>query len=352
VASSIGPYTVDVVIPCYNEEGVIPRTVVEVLDLVRSYLARPDLGLSSFRILLVDDGSKDGTWAQIAALAGDNPEVVGIKLTKNYGHQAALLAGLSHVEADACISIDADLQDDPHVMEDMLKGFEGGNDLVLGIRSSREPDSRFKRGTAVVFYKLMSFFGTTAIPNHADFRLMSNRALEALLAHKEVNLFLRGLISTIGFRTLLVPYKRKPRHAGETKYSLHKMVALAIDGVTSFSVTPLRIISVLGAMVFAFSGVIALYVLIIRIFTTQATVGWASTLLPILMLGGLQILSIGVLGEYIGKTYLEVKRRPLFFVERTIDRTIVRGFGEAVSHPVRSRRLRPVADSADRKPTG
>lgn len=314
----------DVVVPCYQEEEVIPDTIPRLVDLLRSYVDREDIGLGRFRILLVDDGSRDRTWEKISDLDLKYREVDGIKLSRNYGHQIALLAGLASADADACLSIDADLQDDIEVIADMLLAFENGNDLALGVRKTRDQDTFFKRNTALGYYRLLYWLGVRVISNHADFRLVSRRALAALLSHNEVNLFLRGIIPTLGFKMALIPYARKARTAGETKYTMRKMLHLAIDGITSFSTTPLRIVAVLGGVVFSLSVIAAFYVLFMRVFHPEETVaGWASTLLPIVMLGGLEILSIGVLGEYVGKIYLEVKRRPRFFVDQSTIRNSI-----------------------------
>jgi glycosyltransferase involved in cell wall biosynthesis len=312
-------YTADLVIPCYNEEAVLPATIPVIADYMRSCVDDGGFGLLSFRILLVDDGSRDGTWSIIETLCHRNPEISGIKLSRNYGHQSAMLAGLSHVAADIAISMDADLQDDINAVGHMLRAYAAGNDLALGVRASRQRDTWFKRATANGYYRVLSLLGVSVIANHADFRLMSKPALAALLAHEEVNLFLRGIIPTIGFPVALVPYSRQPRKAGESKYTLMKMLSLAVDGITSFSVAPLRLIALLGAAIFGLSGLAAIYVLAQRVLAPESVVpGWASTLLPLLFLGGTQILAIGVLGEYVGKIYTEVKRRPRFIVEKRL----------------------------------
>ncbi|KKB12910.1 glycosyltransferase [Devosia geojensis] len=314
-------YALDLVVPCYNEEDVLPQTVPVMLTHLRSLAADPELNLNRFRILLVNDGSVDGTWPVIEALARENPEVVGVRLSRNFGHQNALLAGLHEVTADVCVSMDCDLQDDIGVIKSMLLVYQRGTDLALGVRNDRSSDSSGKRRTANAYYRLLSLMGVRIIENHADFRMMSRRALAALLEHSEVNLFLRGLIPTLGFSVTLIPYKRMSRTLGETKYTLRKMIRLAIDGVTSFSIAPLRAVAILGTCVFALSTGAGLYFLMERLLNPQSvTPGWASTVLPLLFLGGVQILSIGVLGEYIGKIYMEVKRRPRFIIqERTKD---------------------------------
>jgi polyisoprenyl-phosphate glycosyltransferase len=314
-------YNLDVIVPCYQEEEVLPVSVPQILAYFRELVAKNTNGLGSFRILLVDDGSKDRTWAIILHLATLNPEIRGIRLARNYGHQAALLSGLSHARADVTISMDADLQDDILAVDAMLQAYEDGAHLALGVRTDRASDSISKRESANAYYRVLSLLGVRIIENHADFRLMSKAALDALLEHQEVNLFLRGLIPTLGFPTVFVPYARKPREQGKTKYTLVKMLRLAIDGITSFSIVPLRAIAVLGAAVFVMSIALGCYFILERIIWPDDVVpGWASTIVPVLLLGGLQILSIGVIGEYIGKIYTEVKRRPRFIVqEKTND---------------------------------
>ena len=287
-------YCADIVVPCYHEQDALPLTAPQILGHFRKLVADQSNRLAQFRLLLVDDGSRDDTWRIIASLAADNPEVQGIKLSRNYGHQAALLSGLSVAAADVIISMDADLQDDIRAVDAMLAAYECGADLALGVRNDRATDTSAKRGTANAYYHLLRLLGVDIIENHADFRLMSRRALDALLQHQEINLFLRGLIPTLGFPVTLVPYARRARIAGETKYTLRKMIRLAIDGVTSFSIAPLRFIALLGATVFVLSMLIGIYFLAQRILAPASVVpGWASIVIPLLFLGGLQILSIG-----------------------------------------------------------
>ncbi|NVN11204.1 glycosyltransferase family 2 protein [Nguyenibacter vanlangensis] len=313
------PYSLDVVIPCYNEEDALPVTLPRILSYLDGLQSDPRFALRHWRVILVDDGSADRTWTIIAAHA-EPARVVGLKLSRNFGHQNAMLAGLSHADADAVITMDCDLQDDINAIEAMLLAYQGGFDLALGVRSSRTSDTIFKKGTARAYYRLLTLFGVNVIEDHADYRLMSQRALRVLLAHNEVNLFLRGIIPTIGFKTSIIPYERQAREFGNSKYTLGKMLALAIDGITSFSVLPLRMIAAFGVVVFLASSVTGLWVLLERlVFSATVVSGWASVMLPLLALGGLQILSIGVLGEYIGKIYLETKRRPRFIVETVTD---------------------------------
>jgi glycosyltransferase involved in cell wall biosynthesis len=309
-------YSADIVVPCYNEEQVLQETVPLIRKQLEHCIKDECCRLSTYRLILVDDGSSDRTWSIISSLASQDRQVVGVKLSRNYGHQAALLAGLNTVDADVCISIDADLQDDITAISDMLKAYEAGNDMALGVRSDRKSDAAFKRGTANLYYWLLANLGVTVIKNHADFRLMSKRALNSLLSHEEVNLYLRGIIPTIGYNVALVPYTRRSRAAGETKYTFQKMVRLALDGITSFSIRPLRAVAILGAAVFAASTIAAVYITAFSILAPNKVVpGWASTLLPLFILGGLQILCIGIIGEYVGKLYLEVKKRPRFIIE-------------------------------------
>jgi glycosyltransferase involved in cell wall biosynthesis len=313
-----GPYRADVVVPCYNEEAALPQTAPTILEFFRGLVADPGNRLASFRLILVNDGSSDDTWHVIADLAARHPEVEGVMLSRNFGHQAAMLSGLSLADADVVLTMDADLQDDIGAVSGMIAAYEQGVHLALGVRSDRSTDSAGKQGSANAYYRLLSLMGIDIIENHADFRLMSRTALDALLQYREVNLFLRGLIPTLGFPVTLVPFKRQARTLGETKYTLRKMVRLALDGITSFSVMPLRIIAALGALIFAGTMIASLWFLYVWFaHSAQVVPGWASTVLPMLFLGGVQLLSIGVLGEYVGKIYLETKRRPRFIVQQT-----------------------------------
>jgi glycosyltransferase involved in cell wall biosynthesis len=303
------------VVPCYNEEAALPQTAARLDALLDDLVVRGKVAPAS-DVLLVDDGSQDATWALIAGLADRSPRFVGVKLSRNRGHQNALLAGLMQADGDAVISLDADLQDDLGVIEQMVDAFNDGCEIVYGVRNHRDADTWFKRWTAERYYGLLRALGVDIVPNHADYRLLGRRALAALQSYEEVNLFLRGVIPQLGFRSQHVFYERGERVAGESKYPLSTMLGLAVDGVTSFSAVPLRLIAGLGAVVFVLSGAIALRVLGVRLFTDRAVPGWASTLLPIYALGGVQLLSIGVVGEYVAKIYLETKRRPRFFIEQ------------------------------------
>lgn len=304
-------------VPCYNEEEVLPETSRQLADLLNRMTS---LGLVSqdSGIYFVDDGSKDRTWTIIENMAAKDSRVHGIKLSRNRGHQNALLAGLFGAEGDAIVSVDADLQDDISVIEDMVRKHRDGVEIVLGVRKGRDTDTAFKRGTAELYYRLLNAMGVDIVFNHADFRLMGRRALDCLGGYSEVNLFLRGIIPLIGFPSDTVYYDRSDRFAGESKYPLKKMLALAVDGITSFSIMPLRMISALGLLVCAFSVVMICWVLYGRLVLDAALPGWASSVIPIYFLGGVQLLSVGVLGEYIAKIYMETKRRPRFFIEKSI----------------------------------
>lgn len=311
-------YRADIVVPCYNEEEALPQTAPVILDTFAKLVADPGNRLAAFRLILVNDGSRDGTWRIIEELTRLYPEVEGVLLSRNFGHQAAMLAGLSIADADVILTMDADLQDDIGAVAGMIAAYESGAHLALGVRADRSADSARKQGSANAYYRLLSLLGINIVENHADFRLMSRTALAALLQYREVNLFLRGLIPTLGFPVTLVPYKRQARTAGETKYTLRKMLRLALDGVTSFSIMPLRIIALVGALIFVGTMLATAWFLWIRFaHSAEVVPGWASTVLPMLFLGGVQLLSIGVLGEYVGKIYLETKRRPRFIIQET-----------------------------------
>ena len=308
-----------VVIPCYNEEEVLPETsrrLVEKMDfLVKKGYVTPDS-----RVLLVNDGSRDRTWEMICDLHKQNPLFEGVKLSRNRGHQNALLAGLmtARNRCDISISMDADLQDDMDAMDRFIEKYNEGCDVVYGVRNKRETDTFFKRETALMFYRLMKGLGVDITYNHADYRLMSNRALNALAQFGEVNLFLRGLAPLVGFQSDVVAYDRSERFAGESKYPFKKMLAFAIDGITSFSVKPLRLITTVGMGIFVVSLFMLLYALVSWI-TGKTVVGWTSTLASIWMIGGIQLLSLGIIGEYVGKIYNETKRRPRFIIERYLN---------------------------------
>jgi glycosyltransferase involved in cell wall biosynthesis len=309
-------YRADIVIPCYNEEKALPQTIPVILATMRALVGSSENHLEDFRVIFIDDGSDDRTWPIVQEFADRERELEGLKLSRNFGHQSAMLAGLAIAGADVVITMDADLQDDIHAIDRMIAAYEGGAHLALGVRNDRSTDSSGKKGWANAYYRLLSLLGIRIVENHADFRLMSRTALDALMQYREVNLFLRGLIPTLGFSVALIPYKRQARAAGETKYTLRKMLRLALDGITSFSIMPLRVIAATGAILFAATMMTTLYFIYAYCrYSADVVPGWASVVLPMLFLGGVQLLSIGVLGEYVGKIYMETKRRPRFIVE-------------------------------------
>jgi len=309
---------VSFIVPCHNEELVLEATAQALLELIEQQRDIGRCGPGSL-VLFVDDGSTDRTWALIEGLASAYPgRIAGLLLSRNVGHQHALLAGLTMAPGDVLISLDADLQDDLTVIPQMLDYYQQGHDIVYGVRGLRPTDTRLKRMTAAGFYGLMRRLGVDVIDNHADYRLMSRRAIEMLRQYGEVNLFLRGIVRLIGLRSAQVFYDRRERAAGSTKYSLSRMSALALDGITSFSAVPLRVISILGLLTSLFALAVSVWVLVVALTKPSAVPGWASTVLPITFIGGVQILSIGVLGEYIGKIYMETKRRPRFIIDRAV----------------------------------
>lgn len=307
------------VIPCYNEEAVLHETAKQLLEKMNSMFERGMISRES-KIMFVNDGSKDKTWEIIEELHASNPIYSGVKLSRNKGHQNALLAGLmtAKEKADMAISLDADLQDDVDVIDQMVEKYYQGNDVVYGVRSARKTDTFFKKFTAQGFYKLMQAMGVEIVYNHADYRLMSKRAMEGLSQFKEVNLFLRGIVPLIGYKSDVVTYERHERFAGESKYPLKKMLAFATDGITSFSIKPIRLITTCGILIFAISLVMLLYFLIVH-FMGRTVAGWTSMIVSIWAIGGLQLLAIGIVGEYIGKIYLETKERPKYIIETVLD---------------------------------
>lgn len=308
----------NIVVPCFNEEEVLPETANRLRETV-DRLVVEKLVADGSGVYFVDDGSRDKTWLLVTQLKAARPDRFhGIKLSRNQGHQSALLAGLRHAPGDCLISIDADLQDDIEVIPVMVASFLKGYDIVYGVRKDRTTDTPFKRRTSRLYYKLLQWLGVEMVPDHADFRLMSRRALAAMQRYNEVNLYIRAIVPLLGFRTTQVYYERKPRFAGESKYPLAKMLGLALNGITSFSMRPLRMITVIGITVAAFSFLVGIWAIGIVAFTKSAVPGWASIVVPITFVGGLQLLSLGVIGEYVGKIYLEVKQRPLFEIEEII----------------------------------
>ncbi|MCI8791206.1 MAG: glycosyltransferase family 2 protein [Eubacterium sp.] len=310
-----------IVVPCYNEEEVLPETTRQLMPLLEDLMVQGKISRKS-RILYVNDGSKDGTWQIISRLYREHEMVSGVNLSRNRGHQNAVLAGLMYAKecCDAAITMDADLQDDINAINEMVDKFRGGMDVVYGVRSSRRTDTFFKKFTAEGFYRLMECMGVDIIFNHADYRLMSRRVLHQLEDYREVNLFLRGIVPLIGYPSDQVYYERQERFAGESKYPLRKMLSFAFDGITSFSIKPIRFILSLGTLIFIVSIAILIYS-VIRHIIGATVLGWSSLMVSIWALGGLQLLAIGVIGEYIGKIYLETKGRPRFAVQDVLDDT-------------------------------
>lgn len=308
-----------VVIPCYNEEEVLPETSKRLKEKMTSLIESGSISSDS-RVCFVNDGSKDKTWELIKQLHNEDKLFSGINLSRNRGHQNALLAGLMTAmeNANMIISMDADLQDDINAMDEMIKKYNEGIDVVYGVRSSRTKDTFFKRFTAEAFYKLMAKMGVKTVFNHADYRLLSKRALEGLAGFKEVNLFLRGIVPMVGYKSDVVHYERGERFAGESKYPLSKMLSFAVEGITSLSVKPIRYITGLGFFVFLFSIVILIYSFI-RHYMGETIQGWTTLMVSIWAIGGLILFSLGVVGEYVGKIYLETKGRPRFIIEEFLD---------------------------------
>ena len=311
--------TLYIVVPCYNEEEVLPETAKRLRIKLEQLMGEGKISPDS-RVMFVNDGSRDRTWELISRLHEDCPLFCGVDLTRNRGHQNALLAGLMTAmeRADAVISMDADLQDDINAVDEMMDKYLEGVDIVYGVRSSRKTDTFFKRTTAEGFYRVMSALGAETVFNHADYRLMSRRALEGLAQFKEVNLFLRGIVPMIGYRTDTVEYERGERFAGESKYPLRKMLAFAMEGITSLSVKPLKMITGLGFVIFMISLLMIVYNLI-RWFTGNTVTGWASLACSLWAIGGLILLALGVIGEYIGKIYMESKERPRFLIREVLE---------------------------------
>ncbi len=308
--------TLYIVVPCYNEEEVLPESSKRFLAKLSALMEQGRISRES-RILFVNDGSRDKTWEQIERYHEEDKRICGLKLSRNRGHQNALLAGLMTAKehADCVVSLDADLQDDINAVDEMLTRYEEGCDIVYGVRESRKKDTFFKRATALGFYRFMQKLGADVVHNHADYRLMSRRALDALAEYREVNLFLRGMVPLLGFRFATVAYVREERFAGESKYPLKKMLAFAFDGITSFSVKPLSLITGVGFIIFLLSILAGLYALISYLLGSAVS-GWTSIIVSLWFLGGVQLTCLGVVGQYIGKIYGEVKQRPRFIIEK------------------------------------
>ena len=309
-----------IVVPCYNEQEVLPETHRRLAQKLQALAGQGQISSQS-KMLFVDDGSSDATWSMIEELTKTDPCVVGAKLSRNRGHQNALLAGLSLAvqHCDMAVSVDADLQDDLDAIDAMVEKYHCGAQIVYGVRSDRTTDSLFKRTTAQGFYKIMNLMGAKSVYNHADFRLMSKKALDALEGYKEQHLFLRGLVPLIGFKSDCVYYERSERKAGESKYPLKKMLKFAFNGITSFSSKPLSLITTMGAIIVVLSIAALIYTLV-SYFMGNAEPGWASLILSIWFLGGVQLLSIGLVGQYVGKIFEETKQRPRYNIETYLDR--------------------------------
>ncbi|SHK09027.1 Glycosyltransferase involved in cell wall bisynthesis [Roseomonas rosea] len=306
-----------IVVPCYNEEEVLPELARRLDEILDGLIAEGRIAPSS-HVTFVDDGSRDRTWALIASFHAQSPRWRGVKLSRNRGHQNALMAGLSSAGGDAVISVDADLQDDPAAIGRMVDAYREGAEIVFGVRSARRTDTAFKRLTAQGYYRFLAALGVEIVHDHADYRLLSRRALDALHRYRESNLFLRALIPQLGFKTAVVTYERSSRFAGESKYPLRRMLSLAFEGVTSFSTRPLRLIMVLGSVVSVISVLLGIWALLAELVFHVTVPGWASTVVPIYFICGLQTFCLGVVGEYVGKIYLEAKQRPRFLIEEEL----------------------------------
>lgn len=301
-----------IVIPLFNEEAVIAATHARVLRLVREFLDHNLIG--DYEIIFVDDGSRDNSLKILRTLAEESGKVKVLSFSRNFGHQPALVAGLLHSSGEAVVSLDADLQDPPELIREMLEKYRGGNDIVYAVRKARQKDTFFKRMTAGCFYRLMRIMGADIVYDHADYRLISRRVVEAFRSFREVNLFLRGIFPYLGFPDAIVYFERPEREAGETKYSLRRMMSFAWEGITSFSNVPLRIASFTGFSISTLSVCLTIWAFYSK-YAGKTIPGWASTVIPLLLIGGLNIFFLGIIGEYIGKIYLEVKRRPRFIIK-------------------------------------
>ncbi|EEO3693994.1 glycosyltransferase family 2 protein [Listeria monocytogenes] len=310
-----------VVVPCYNEEEVLSESVTQLTNIIEKLVMSESISDKS-QIMFVDDGSKDRTWELIQQYSESNEHVSGLKLSRNYGHQGALLAGLTeaHAYSDCVVSIDADLQDDVNAIIEFIEKYHEGYDVVYGVRDKRDTDTYFKRNSALAFYRIMSKLGVNMVPNHADYRLLSKRALTEFLRYKEENMFIRGIVPLLGFKSTKVFYNRNERFAGESKYPLKKMVLFAVDGITSFSVAPIRLLLVLGSVIFMIGVVMGIYAIVQKIIGAVVP-GWTSLIVSLWLIGGIQLIGIGVLGEYIGKIFKQVKERPRFTIEKNVFET-------------------------------
>lgn len=308
-----------IVIPCYNEQEGLAETTKRLKVMLEQMILSGDIDKESF-VCYVDDGSQDDTWKLIESFKEQSSLFKGIKLSRNFGHQNALIAGLMQLKdsADALVSMDADLQDDIEVVKGFVEKYKEGYDVVYGVREDRTKDTKFKRGTAEFFYRFQHFMGIETIANHADYRLLSNKALLALAEFKEINLFLRGVVPLLGFRSCSLYYTRAERFAGETKYPFKKMLFFALDGIASFSVMPLRLITVVGFVLFMASLVAIFWILVEKFLFGSTVQGWASTMVSIYFIGGIQIMSLGVIGEYVGRSFQQGKKRPRYIIDKEI----------------------------------
>jgi len=308
-----------IIIPCYNEEEGLNETKKQLQLLLQSMIDSNEISNNSF-ICFVDDGSKDDTWSLISSYTKESPQFKGIKLSRNFGHQNALIAGLMQMkdQADALISMDADLQDDIDIVREFVSKYKDGYAVVYGVRDDRTNDTKFKRGTAELFYKFQSIMGIETVYNHADYRLLSQKALNALSQFKEVGLFLRGIVPMLGFKSCSVDYKRGERFAGETKYPFKKMLFFALDGITSFSIAPLRLITMIGFALFILSLLGIFWIIIEKLFFGNPVQGWASTMISIYFIGGIQVMALGIIGEYVGRNFQEGKSRPRYIIDKEI----------------------------------
>ncbi|MDD3591801.1 MAG: glycosyltransferase family 2 protein [Sulfurovum sp.] len=308
-----------IVIPCYNEEEGLRETTNRLKALLDEMIEEGEIDQESF-VCYIDDGSKDDTWQLIETFTKESSLFKGIKLSRNFGHQNALIAGLMQLKdsADALVSMDADLQDDIMLVKGFVEKYKEGYDVVYGVRKDRSKDTKFKRGTAELFYKFQNFMGIETVPNHADYRLLSRKALNALAQFKEINLFLRGIVPLLGFRSCSLYYTRAERFAGETKYPFKKMLFFALDGIASFSVMPLRLITIVGFLLFVVSLLGIAWVVFEKLFFGNTVQGWASTMISIYFIGGIQVMSLGIIGEYVGRNFQQGKERPRYIIDKEI----------------------------------
>jgi polyisoprenyl-phosphate glycosyltransferase len=345
------PPTLSIVIPCYNEEEVLPETADQIAAVLHRLISTRMVGADS-HVIWVDDGSRDRTWPIIEELYRKSSLMRGLKLSRNRGHQNALLAGLLSATGDIVVSIDADLQDDPELIAEMVQANAAGADIVLGVRKSRATDSAFKRSTAELYYRSLRWMNIEIVHNHGDYRLLSRRAIEALRQYEESNLFLRALVMQLGFKSVVVSYERAPRFAGQSKYPLRKMIALALEGVTAFSTMPLRFITLLGFIVSSASFLLGAWALFVAFFAPDVVPGWASTVIPIYLVCGVQLICLGIMGEYIGRIYHETKRRPRYTIEATLHKnTLDTGSGAQPDDNQHPRDIADVESNAQTKPS-